>query len=132
MKITQTLYVPDRKAWRAWLKKHARTEKEIWLIYYRKQAGKLRLPYNDAVEEALCFGWIDSIVKSLDADRLVQRFSPRRPKSGFSQPNKERLRRLIERGQVMPEVLATLGDLDSEAFVYPADILKALKANPQA
>ena len=60
MKITKTFYAPNRKAWRAWLKKHATTEKEIWLIYYRKASGKARIAYNEAVEEALWFGWIDS------------------------------------------------------------------------
>ncbi|HLF02203.1 MAG TPA: hypothetical protein VI547_09530, partial [Anaerolineales bacterium] len=92
MKITKTLYAPNRKALRDWLKKNYRTEKEIWLVYYRKQTGKPRIPYNDAVEEALCFGWIDSTVKTLDAESTAQRFSPRKPRSAYSQANKERLR----------------------------------------
>ena len=132
MKITKTLYVPNRKAWRVWLKKHYKIEKEIWLVYYRKQAGKPRIAYNDAVEEALCFGWIDSTVKNLDAERIAQRFSPRKPKSGYSQPNKERLRRLIEQGKVMKDVLAALGDISTEDFEIPSDILQALKANEPA
>ncbi len=132
MKITQTLYVSDRKAWRAWLKKHYKTEKEIWLVYYRKQAGKPRIAYNDAVEEALCFGWIDSTVKTLDAERFAQKFSPRKPKSGYSQANKERLRRLIEQGQVMQGVLASVGDISTEGFEIPPDIRKAFRANEQA
>ena len=132
MKITKALYVPNRKAWRDWLKKHYKTEKEIWLVYYRKQAGKPRIPYNDAVEEALCFGWIDSTVKTLDAERFAQKFSPRKPRSPYSQPNKERLRRLIKQGMVMKDVLATLGDIAAEEFEIPPDILKALKANVQA
>jgi len=132
MKITKTLYVPNRKAWRVWLKKHYKIEKEIWLVYYRKQAGKPRIAYNDAVEEALCFGWIDSTVKNLDAERIAQRFSPRKPKSGYSQPNKERLQRLIKQGKVMKDVLATLGDISTEDFEIPSDILQALKANEPA
>jgi uncharacterized protein YdeI (YjbR/CyaY-like superfamily) len=132
MKITQTLYVSDRKAWRAWLKKHYKTEKEIWLVYYRKQAGKPRLAYNDAVEEALCFGWIDSTVKTLDAERFAQKFSPRKPNSGYSQANKERLRRLIEQGQVMRDVLAAVGDISAEDFEIPPDILQELRANALA
>jgi uncharacterized protein YdeI (YjbR/CyaY-like superfamily) len=83
MDITKTLHVTDRKAWQAWLKKHHRTEKEIWLVYYRKETGRPRIAYNDAVEEALCFGWIDSIVKSLDAQRSVN-VSRREP--GNSRP----------------------------------------------
>ena len=132
MEITKTFYAPDRQAWRDWLKEHYQDEKEVWLVYYRKQADKPRIPYNDAVEEALCFGWIDSTVKHLDAERNAQRFSPRKPKSGYSQTNKERLRWLVARGQVMPEVLATLGDISAEEFEIPADILQALQANEQA
>jgi uncharacterized protein YdeI (YjbR/CyaY-like superfamily) len=132
MQITKTLYAPDRQAWRAWLMEHYRDEDEIWLIYYRKQADKPRIPYNDAVEEALCFGWIDSTVKHLDDERLAQRFSPRKPNSGYSQTNKERLRWLVARNQVMPNVLATAGDISSEQFEIPPDILQALQANEQA
>src|SRR5262245_30708857 len=132
MKITKTLDVPNRKAWREWLKKNYKIEKEIWLVYYRKQAGKPRISYNDAVEEALCFGWIDSTVKKLDAERFVQKFSPRKPKSGYSQPNKERFRRLVEQGKVRKDVLATWGAIAAEEFAMPSDILQALKANAQA
>src|SRR5215475_1579894 len=132
MKITKTLDVPTRKAWREWLKKNYKIEKEIWLVYYRKQTGKPRISYNDAVEEALCFGWIDSTVKSLDAERFVQKFSPRKPKSGYSQLNKERLQRLIGQGKVMKDVLATARDIAAEEFALPSDILQALKANAEA
>ena len=131
MKITKTLYISSRKAWRDWLKKHYKAEKEIWLVYYRKQAGNPRISYNDAVEEALCFGWIDSTVKNLDAERIAQKFSPRNPKSGYSQANKERLRWLMAKGNVVKDVLATVGDPVGEKFVTPADILKRLKANEQ-
>ena len=132
MKITKTLYAPNRKTWRDWLKKNYQTEKEIWLIYYRKQSGKKRILYNHAVEEALCFGWIDSTVKNLDAERFVQKFSPRKPKSSYSQANQERLRRLVKQGKVMKDVLATLGAMRTEEFEIPADILQVLKANAQA
>jgi uncharacterized protein YdeI (YjbR/CyaY-like superfamily) len=133
MKITKTLYAPNRKVWRDWLKKHYKTEKEIWLVYYRKQSGKTRISYNDAVEEALCFGWIDSAVKTLDAERTAQKFSPRKPKSSYSQPNKERLQGLIARGKVMKDVLTTLGDISAEQYQFPPDILyDALQANEQA
>jgi len=132
MEITKTFCAPDRQAWRAWLEEHYRDEKEVWLIYYRKQADKPCIPYNDAVEEALCFGWIDSTVKRLDEERIAQRFSPRKPKSGYSQTNKERLRWLMARGQVMPDLLATIGDISSNQLEIPPDILQALRANEQA
>jgi len=132
MNVTKMLYVISREDWRKWLKKHYKTEKEIWLVYYRKQTGKPRIPYNDAVDEALCFGWIDSTVKNVDEGRFAQRFSPRNPQSEYSQTNKERLRKLVEQGKVMKGVLATLGDMAAEKFVIPPDILQALKANKQA
>ena len=92
MEITKTLHITNRKDWRDWLKKNYKTEKEIWLVYHKKATGKPRIEYNDAVEEALCFGWIDSIVKTLDEEHTVQRFSPRKPKAKYSQANIERLR----------------------------------------
>jgi len=132
MRINETLYAPDRKAWRAWLKRHYRSAREIWLVYYRKDAGKPRVAYHEAVEEALCFGWIDSTAKKLDEERFAQRFSPRRPGSEYSQTNKERLRVLIDRGRVPGSVLAGLGDIDPEKFIFPADIMKALRAKRKA
>ncbi|MCL4868906.1 MAG: YdeI/OmpD-associated family protein [Anaerolineae bacterium] len=131
MKITQTLYVHKREEWRAWLMAHYQTERDIWFIFYRKGSGQPSLPYNDAVEEALCFGWIDSIVKSLDDERRAQRFSPRQPKSSYSQLNIERLRRLVAQGLVMPEVQASLGDMLTQPFVIPPDILAVMQATPQ-
>ena len=121
------LHVTNRKEWRAWLKKHYKSEKEVWLVYYRKHTGQPRIPYNEAVEGALCFGWIDSTVKSIDEDRFAQRFSPRNPKSRYSQANRERLRALAKQGKVMNEVMATLGDLAEEEFEIPTDILEASK-----
>ncbi len=132
MEITQTLYVTSPKDWRKWLKKHYKTEKEIWLVYYRKESGKPRIAYNDAVEEALCFGWIDSIIHTIDEESFAQRFSPRKPKSGYSQANKERLRSLIEQGKVTGDVLATLGNITEEKFEIAKDILKEIKSNKQA
>ena len=132
MRVTKTLYVTNRENWRNWLEEQYGSETEIWLVYYRKQAGKPRIPYNAAVEEALCFGWIDSTVKNLDQERYAQRYTPRKPRSRFSQTNKERLKKLIEQGKVMPEVLASLGDIGLEEFEYPADIMAAIRANEQA
>src|SRR5678816_1908335 len=109
MKISQTLYITKRKDWRSWLKKNYKTEKEIWLVYPKKATGKPRITYNDAVEEALCFGWIDSIAKKFDEDHTAQRFSPRRPKVKYSQANIERLRSLVAAKKVVKDVEATLG-----------------------
>jgi uncharacterized protein YdeI (YjbR/CyaY-like superfamily) len=132
MEITQTLYVTNRESWREWLEAHFKTEPEIWLVGYRKAAAKPNLPYNAAVEEALCFGWIDSIRKNLDDERFAQRFSPRKASTPYSQTNKERLKKLIAQGKVIPEVLATIDREGIEAFDFPAEILSALQANPKA
>lgn len=132
MEITNTLYITDRKDWRAWLKKHYKTAQEIWLVYPKKATEKPRIEYNDAVEEALCFGWIDSIVKKLDDDHTVQRFSPRKPKAKYSQANIERLRALMAKKKVVKEVAETLGDILNQEFVIPPDILKAIQTNKKA
>lgn len=132
MEISNTLYTVNRKDWRNWLKKNHKSEKEIWLVYYKKGTGKPRIEYNDAVEEALCFGWIDSIVKTLDEERTVQRFSPRKPKAKYSQANIERLRALVAGKKVIKEVAETLDELLSEEFIFPTDIMKAIQANQEA
>ena len=132
MEITRTLYAADRDAWRAWLAENYRTEKEIWLVYPRKHTGRPRIPYADAVEEALCFGWIDSTQKTLDDDHTAQRYTPRRPGVAYSQTNQERLRRMIAQGKVLPEVRESLGDLLDRPFQVPPDILAALQADEQA
>jgi uncharacterized protein YdeI (YjbR/CyaY-like superfamily) len=132
MEVTKTLYITNPKDWRNWLKKNYKSEKEIWLVYPKKETGKPRIQYNDAVEEALCFGWIDSIIKTLDEDNTVQRFSPRKPKAKYSQANIERLRALVAKKKVTKEVIETLGDVLKKKFIFPADILKALKANKEA
>jgi uncharacterized protein YdeI (YjbR/CyaY-like superfamily) len=131
MKITKTLYVTNRKDWRTWLREHYKTEKEIWLVYPKKETGKPRIAYNDAVEEALCFGWIDSTIKTLDKQHTTQRFSPRKPKSSYSPANLERLRKLVKQRKVIKVVRAILGTLLEEKFEIPRDILTALKANKQ-
>ena len=111
---------------------HYKSENEIWLVYAKKHTEKPRISYNDAVEEALCFGWIDSIVKMIDKDDFAQRFSARKNTSNWSQPNKERLRVLVAEGRVMPDVLETLPDLSEDDFKIAPDIPQAIKANDAA
>lgn len=125
------LYVVERSDWRRWLIENYQTAPEIWLVYPRKQSGLPRIPYNDAVEEALCFGWIDSITRSVDDGRYAQRFSPRRVGSPISQTNRERLRRLIAQGKVLPEVATAVQPALDEPFIFPPDIRAALMADPQ-
>ena len=131
MKLGKTLYVTNRKAWRAWLAKHHARKKEIWLIYYKKHTEQPRIPYDDAVEEALCYGWVDSTLKRLDEDRTAQRFSPRRPKSFLSETNKERARRPIKAKAMTPFGLTKIQtQLDAE-FVPAKDILAEVKKEPE-
>lgn len=132
MQVTKTLLVTNRKDWRKWLREHYKTEKDIWLVYYKRETGKPRIEYNAAVEEALCFGWIDSTVKSLDQERTAQRFSPRKPNSPYSPANKERLRKLLKQRKVIKEVRVTLPDISEETFKIPADILEEIKSNKEA
>jgi uncharacterized protein YdeI (YjbR/CyaY-like superfamily) len=123
--------VKKRNDWREWLFKNHNKEKEIWLIYYRKSSGKLRISYNDAVEEALCYGWIDGIIKGIDEEKFVQRFTPRRPKSNLSEMNKERIKQLIENKLMTKHGMKAVEKIynkdDFEKFVVPADILNELK-----
>ncbi|MFH1256521.1 MAG: YdeI/OmpD-associated family protein [Candidatus Diapherotrites archaeon] len=132
MKLGKTLYLTDRKKWRAWLEKNRKKKKEIWLIYYKKSSGKPRIPYNDAVEEALCFGWIDSTAKKIDEESFAQRFTPRNPKSLLSEMNRERIRRLIKRKKMTQAGLEAVkhafdGNTKREKIVIAPDILNALK-----
>jgi uncharacterized protein YdeI (YjbR/CyaY-like superfamily) len=89
MDITKTLSVKTRSEWRNWLRKNYKTEKEIWLVFSNKSSDKTGISYEEAVEETLCFGWIDSIAKKIEKHSRVQRFTPRNPKSAYSQLNKE-------------------------------------------
>lgn len=128
MKVTRTLYVHHVADWRAWLRKHHMTSREIWLISYRKSSGKPRLSYNDSVDEALCFGWIDSIQKKIDDDRLAQRFTPRRPGSTTSEMNKARARRLVRERRMTAAGLAVIGSLIAPRLVVAPDIKAAFGA----
>jgi uncharacterized protein YdeI (YjbR/CyaY-like superfamily) len=131
-KVTATLYVHRVADWRAWLRKHHKTSHEIWLVYYRKDSGKPRISYNDSVDEALCFGWIDSTAKKLDADRFAQRFTPRRPGSKTSEMNRARGRRLVREKRMTPAGLAAIGPLRAPRLVIPADIRAALMRDADA
>ena len=130
-----TLYVHDRDEWRAWLEANHDRRDEIWLLYPRKHTGRPRIPYADAVEEALCFGWIDSNTRGIDDDTFAQRFSRRQGKGSFSQANIERMRRLIRLGKMTPAGLAVFPDpvlLEGEQELRIApDILAALQEDPE-
>ena len=137
------LYVNNRKDWRKWLKDNHKTKKEIWLVYYKKHTGKKRVPYDDAVEEALCFGWIDSIIKKLDEEKFAQKFTPRKEFSTWSESNKRRVAKLENLGLMTEEGLrkvkiAKQNGKWNEIIEFPRldelhpDFELALKKNPEA
>ena len=128
--VGQTLYVKNRTEWRRWLRAHHKTATEIWLIYYKKESGKPRIPYNDAVDEALCYGWIDSILKPIDKMKYAQRYSPRKKTSRLSDMNRERVRRLIQSGRMTKAGLAAIEHTGKGAAKLPDDIVERLREDP--
>ncbi|MEX2281508.1 MAG: YdeI/OmpD-associated family protein [Gemmatimonadota bacterium] len=135
-------YPKTRKEWRRWLTKNHETSSGVWLVNYKKKSGKPRVPYADAVEEALCFGWIDSVMNPLDDDSFMQLFTPRKPKSNWSKLNKQRIEKLVEQGLMVPagavKIEAAKRDgtwtmLDAvEALNVPPDLARALARNKTA
>jgi uncharacterized protein YdeI (YjbR/CyaY-like superfamily) len=128
-KDLKTLYVPHRTAWRAWLEEHFETEPDIWLVFPNKSTQNPCLFYNDAVEEALCFGWIDSTVKSLDETHKIQWFLPRKNKNYYSQANKERLKWLWEHNLIHPKLKQEVEPVVNEVFQFAPDIIERLQDN---
>ena len=102
------IYFSELEEWHNWLLKNWETCTEIWLIFYKKHTGKPSLRYNEAVEEALCFGWIDSLIKKLDEDRYTQKFTPRTNFGKWSDLNIKRMNRLISEGRMRPEGLVKI------------------------
>lgn len=94
----RTFYARDRNTWRKWLEKNHDKKREIWLLKFNKASGRECVSYEESVEEALCFGWIDSVQKKYDTQSSIQRFSPRKPKSNWSDSNRLRAKRLIHQG----------------------------------
>ena len=90
------LYVKTGSEWRKWLTKNHNNVGEVWLIFFKKETGKISIDYESAVEEALCFGWIDSLVKKIDEERYVRKFTPRKDKSAWSESNKKRVKKVNE------------------------------------
>ena len=131
MKAKETIYCKDRAEWRAWLQAHFENAKEIWFVFPSKASGETGVSYNDAVEEALCFGWIDGQAGTLDETHQLRRFTPRRKGSAYSQPNVERLIWLYEQGMIHPKVRAEGRQLLEQPFVYPEDILCEIRRDEE-
>ena len=125
----ETKYFTDRQEWRNWLENNFEARNEIWLEYPKKETGKKRILYNDAVEEALCFGWIDTTVKSLNGETTIQRFCKRRNNSSYSHANKERLKWLVENGLIHKSVFEDIKKVTKEKFIFSGDIVEKLKTD---
>ena len=120
-------YTSNRSEWRAYLETHFETASEVWFVFPTKDSGEPSLSYNDAVEEALCFGWIDGRAGTLDEKHHIRRFTPRRKGSPYSRPNIERLIWLDEHDQIHPSVRESVREVIREPFVFPTDIIATLK-----
>jgi uncharacterized protein YdeI (YjbR/CyaY-like superfamily) len=106
--VGETLTVRGREQWRRWLAKHHGDRKEIWLVYFRKTSGKSGISYEESVEEALAYGWIDGQIKGIDEARYAGRFTPRRPGSNWSASNLERIKRLMKESRMAEPGLAVI------------------------
>jgi uncharacterized protein YdeI (YjbR/CyaY-like superfamily) len=139
---TPTVQPRSRTAWRAWLQKHHAKAPGVWLRFAKKASGLPTVNYNDAVEEALCFGWIDGLMRPVDETFYMQLFTPRKAKSNWAQSNKTRVARLIDEGLMTPAGLAAIeaakacGSWDTltaaEALKMPPELRKAINANARA
>ena len=134
------VYAADRAAWRSWLETHGESSAAVWLVYYKKDSDQPSITWNEAVEEALCFGWIDSKAKPIDDLRYRQYFSPRKPKSVWSKINKASIERLVADGLMREPGLRAIERAkangswsaldDVEALVIPDDLAAAFAAAP--
>lgn len=132
MKNRETFYTSDRSQWREWLSENFETKSEIWFVFPSKASGEVALSYNDAVEEALCFGWIDSTTGHLDDTHGIRRFTPRKDFSYYSRPNIERLIWLDKQGMIHPKVRPQVAAVIEAEYVFPEDILDAIRADEAA
>jgi uncharacterized protein YdeI (YjbR/CyaY-like superfamily) len=135
---TNCLTFAGREEWRAWLAEHHAQETEAWVIHFKKSAGRRGLTYEEAVEEALCFGWIDGLLRGLDAEKYALRYSPRTARSTWSESNKRRVAKLIAEGRMTAAGLAKVavaqasGEWEAatareDVGAVPADLAEELK-----
>ena len=126
------IYCKDREEWRNWLSNNFETEKEIWFVFPTISANEVGVTYNDAVEEALCFGWIDGVAGTLDEKHQLRRFTPRRKGSGYSRLNIERLIYLDSEGLIHPKIKKEVEEIIKTPFFFPKDIINAIKKDKVA
>jgi uncharacterized protein YdeI (YjbR/CyaY-like superfamily) len=125
-----TVHPGSRREWRDWLERNHATASGVWLVSYKKSSGKPRVSYDQAVEEALCFGWIDSRPNTIDDERSMQYFSPRRAGSPWSKLNKQRIEKLVALGLMAPAGLAKIEAAKGDGSWYAYDAIEALLIPP--
>ena len=141
--MVEELYADCKKEWRAWLEKNYSVKREIWLLFYKQHTGKPCVSYDDALDEALCFGWIDSIVRRVDDERYKRKFTPRKSGSVWSEVNKKRVERLIREGRMKEAGLSKVREAQmsgewskrrvrEKQLEVPAFLEEALAANKNA
>ena len=126
------VFCKERSEWRKWLSAHFETENEVWFVFPTVASGEQGVSYNDAVEEALCFGWIDGRAETLDETHQLRRFTPRRKGSGYSQPNIERLIWLYENNLIHPKIRESVLPVINAPFIFPKDIIDEIKKDETA
>ena len=137
-KTMKTLDVRSCEEWRTWLAAHHASETEVWLVFHKRQTGRRSIAYDGAVDEALCFGWIDSLIKRLDDDRYARKFTPRKPDSRWSTANRKRYAQLKTSGRLTPAGLKRAptdrsGDAPRPSpSKVPQYIQRALRSRPVA
>lgn len=130
--MKSAIYPKSRKEWRCWLLKNHTKENEVWLVYYKKHTGKPTISYADSVEEALCFGWIDGLKKSIDIEKYAHRFSPRKPGSKWSPVNTKLAKKLIEEGKMTEAGLAAFNQRVSyDQLVLKTGEIQELSLTPE-
>lgn len=120
----------SRAEWRQWLQENHTRSEGVWLVSYKKSAAKPRLEYDESVEEALCFGWVDSKPNKLDEERTMLWFAPRKAGSGWSKPNKERVEKMLAAGLMAPAGLAKVEAAKQDGSWYALDRIEALEIPP--
>lgn len=142
MRMKSTLSVQTRQEWRDWLEQHHQSESEVWLIFNKAHTGQPCVPYEDSVEEALCFGWIDSLIQKIDEERYARKYTPRTNTARWSEPNRRRVAKLIREGRMTEAGLAKIQDIAAfgeeapvrkpKELVIPPYVEQVLKEHPLA
>ena len=144
MKITKTLIAKNGAEWRAWLAANHDQEQEIWLVYFKAISGKTGIDYETSVEEALCFGWVDSIIQKINDEKYARKFNPRRAGSFWSASNKKRMEKLITEGRMTQVGLAKYDPDAREStsengqrirrgeIPIPVEVMQRVESNPRA